>query len=548
MNKNFLKSILSLSVLVLLTTFSFDTTFLSGNSFKAQFIAGNFQELTSSASALIQQATFVHPAFAQYQDTFENQLQSFIKKWENFLVFTAKGKILIPSQTYFEVNPTYLNFINEINQDLVSFLEQTQNLKTLILKPEFKFQENYLLNTKLAHTIDQLYQELSHIHKQLDLVQTLLGQERHNNLLILLQNNYEYRATGGFLSALLDIEVYKGKITKIELLDVYEIDGQLIPDLAVPLEFASQNQDLFIRDSNFDPDFHTSGMLIDRQIQKAISKSYDFVASINLSLINEVVPSLIPSKFIYTYLDKSTLNSQIQTDIQIILEKLLNSSDLIIKNFRNHNIQLTAKDPNLDKVLKEKNFYHSLNPSFTTISKVNVNGYKSLFPQDTTLKIIADHSKQKVTKTLQINSKHPYSNSNQIYLESVLKQLGVKNNHDLFAGLKKDIQNYYRLYLPDLEQEISLNQNPDLDYLLLPENLDVANNQSLLEFSYISKQDLFDFKNQIEVINFDQYKKISLEVILPEGKTLFSPFFEFKKIKENTYEIPFDSDFLVIDL
>ena len=68
-----------------------------------------------------------------------------------------------------------------------------------------------------------------------------------------------------------------------------------------------------------------------------------------------------------------------------------------------------------------------------------------------------------------------------------------------------------------------------------------------MEYSYNTNKAQFDFNEQVEVIGYKHFDDIQLIVILPSNKELFSPLFEYKKIKENTYEIPFDSEFLVID-
>lgn len=543
MNKYILKIFLPITILLLLNLFQIKTDFIQSSTLKKNLISGDFQEIQINIDQLLHKASLIHPVFNEFKNQIKDNLESTLKNWETFLVFTSKNQLILKNQNFLKINPIYISFVEKISIEIQNLNQNIQEIQNLILNPEYKFQENYLINSKLSESLDELNSKIFDIQNHLLLIETLAGIKKKNNLLVLLQNDYEPRATGGFLSAVLDIEIFKGEVTKLEIKDIYEIDGQLVPDLDSPIEFENFNKKLFIRDSNFHPDFHTSASLIDRQIQEAISKSFDFIASVNLSFLDQMIKEPIDLKYQYTYLNKEKLKNSINQHISILLNKVLKLPGLLDKSFRNRDLQITSKDPNLNSLLKEYNFYHSLNPKITTISKANVNGYKSFFSQRSTLQIIVDHSKEKVKKTIKISSSHPFTNQNQIFLESIFKQLGLNNKHDLFSSLKKDIQNFYRIYLPDSKQYDISNS----EFLIKEENLIANGENSQIEYSYFPEKKQFDFKEQVEVIGYKHFKDIQLVVILPENKSLFSPVFEYKKIKENTYEIPFDSEFIVID-
>lgn len=78
--------------------------------------------------------------------------------------------------------------------------------------------------------------------------------------LVLLQNNLELRAAGGFIGSYAKLTFEKGTITQVVVDDVYNLDGGLTEVIAPPEELRNDlgiNR-LFLRDSNFEPDFPTS--------------------------------------------------------------------------------------------------------------------------------------------------------------------------------------------------------------------------------------------------------------------------------------------------
>ncbi|MBT5346343.1 DUF4012 domain-containing protein [bacterium] len=543
MNKYIFKFFLPITILILFSLFKNNAVLLQSNTLKEDLISGDFKQIQTNIDDLLQKASFIHPVFNDYQFKIKDDLSQILNNWENFLVFTTKNKLVLQTQSILKINPIYISFLSEFSNDIQNFNKNIKEIQKLILNPKYRFQENYLINSKLSETLDKLNSKIYNIEDHLKLIQSLIGINRKNNILVLLQNDYESRATGGFISALLDIEIFKGEVQKLDIKDVYDFDGQLVPEIDSPLEFKDINSKLFIRDSNFDPDFNKSALLVDKQIQSAISKSYDYIAGVNLSFLNEMIVEPIELKYQYTYLNKLKLKENINDHISILMNQVLKSPNFLRKSFDTRDLQITSKDPNLDKLLKEYNFYHSTNPNITTVSKANVNGYKSFFSQKSKLQMIIDHSNKKVKKSIKISSSHPYSNENQIYLESIFKQLGLKNKHDLFSGLKKNIQNFYRIYLPDLNAD----NTTKAEYILLEENLIPFQESSNLEYTYFPQKKQFDFNEQVEVIGYKHFEDVQLIVVLPKDKTLFSPLFEYTQIKENTYEIPFDSEFIVIN-
>lgn len=88
-------------------------------------------------------------------------------------------------------------------------------------------------------------------------VPELLGSKGESHFVLLFLNNYELRPGGGFIGSVGFITLKNYTLTKFEVQDVYEIDGQITrhyqPHIAVEKYLNQPNE--YLRDSNFSPNF-----------------------------------------------------------------------------------------------------------------------------------------------------------------------------------------------------------------------------------------------------------------------------------------------------
>lgn len=119
-----------------------------------------------------------------------------------------------------------------------------------------------------------LEQEIDKVRERLSFYVSLVGQtqtasslmpkitglEGKKSYLILLQNNLELRPTGGFIGSYAKLDFERGRLTNIKVDDIYSLDGALKEVIAPPLELKQDLgiERLYLRDSNFEPDFPTS--------------------------------------------------------------------------------------------------------------------------------------------------------------------------------------------------------------------------------------------------------------------------------------------------
>lgn len=95
------------------------------------------------------------------------------------------------------------------------------------------------------------------------LLPQIIAVDGKKSYLVLLQNNLELRAGGGFIGSYAKLTFEKGRITDIKVDDIYNLDGRLTDVIEPPAELKTDMglQRLFLRDSNTEPDFPTSARL-----------------------------------------------------------------------------------------------------------------------------------------------------------------------------------------------------------------------------------------------------------------------------------------------
>lgn len=119
----------------------------------------------------------------------------------------------------------------------------------------------------VGQEIDDLREKLSFYVSLVGQTQTasslmpkITGLEGKKSYLILLQNNLELRPTGGFIGSYAKLDFERGRLTNIKVDDIYNLDGALKEVIAPPPELKQDLgiERLYLRDSNFEPDFPTS--------------------------------------------------------------------------------------------------------------------------------------------------------------------------------------------------------------------------------------------------------------------------------------------------
>jgi hypothetical protein len=119
------------------------------------------------------------------------------------------------------------------------------------------------------------------------------------NYIIVLQNNYEIRPSGGFMGSYVVVETQRTGIGAINFQDIYVPDGQLIGhvDPPMPIQQSFQQGWWKLRDSNYDPDFNVAGEQIAWFFDQAGQK-VDGVIAVNLPLASKILHIMGPVKLV----------------------------------------------------------------------------------------------------------------------------------------------------------------------------------------------------------------------------------------------------------
>lgn len=128
------------------------------------------------------------------------------------------------------------------------------------------------------------------------LLPKLLGFEGRQTYLLLLQNNHELRATGGFITAVGRLTVEDGRIVELRLEDSYDIarhdvDHPLAPP---PVKEYMGIEILFLRDSNWSPDLPTTARLATSLYAQDTGVQTDGVITLDLRAVELLVGALAP--------------------------------------------------------------------------------------------------------------------------------------------------------------------------------------------------------------------------------------------------------------
>lgn len=141
------------------------------------------------------------------------------------------------------------------------------------------------------------------------LLPEVVALEGSKNYLVILQNNMELRPTGGFIGSFARVSFESGRLRKLEVNDVYAIDGQLKFHVEPPKEIKEDlgQKDYFLRDSNWEPDFPTSARQVEWFYTKETGERVEGVVALDISATEDLLSVAGP-------LDLPDYNEKITSD------------------------------------------------------------------------------------------------------------------------------------------------------------------------------------------------------------------------------------------
>lgn len=146
--------------------------------------------------------------------------------------------------------------------------------------------------TKLKNKLSENRIMLEKIRKITPVLPEILGLDgKRREYMVLLQNENELRAGGGFIGSYAILSFENGKLLNFEVKDIYEADGQLKGHVEPPGEIKKYLGEAawFMRDANWSASFPVAVKDIQWFLEKETSRKVDGVIGINLAAVKRVL-------------------------------------------------------------------------------------------------------------------------------------------------------------------------------------------------------------------------------------------------------------------
>ena len=155
------------------------------------------------------------------------------------------------------------------------------------------------LSTRVARLAGRLEDGLAGLQKATDgalLAGRLLGMEEPRRYLVLVQNEDELRATGGFISAAVQVTVDGGQVTSIAFQDSYQVDDLSRPYFPPPAPVRDyMGSDIWLfRDANWSPDFPTAAAKAEELYAYGGGELVDGVIALDGRVVQQLVAAVGP--------------------------------------------------------------------------------------------------------------------------------------------------------------------------------------------------------------------------------------------------------------
>lgn len=220
--------------------------------------------------------------------------------------FSTAGKYFLEALDEFNKIPLYFFSQNDLTTDtppsitdaLKKGLEHTELAITEIDQASqlvSKIREDELppdLKSRVTLTkqkVSEVSEILAATAKHFPSILKLLGDRYPHRYLIILQNNNEIRPTGGFIGSYAIMDLNDGYIEKLDIHDVYDLDGSYGGVIEPPEEFKNFTSNWRLRDSNYSPDFPTSAKKIRWFLETQGGSTVDTVIAINQGLLKDLL-------------------------------------------------------------------------------------------------------------------------------------------------------------------------------------------------------------------------------------------------------------------
>lgn len=323
--------------------------------------------------------------------------------------------------------------------------------------------------------VSSLFVDAKPLLKQLP---KILGKDKEKTYLILFQNNYERRATGGFLTSYAYFRIKDGKMNIERSSDIYELDQSISSHPTAPAEILTYHKGVskfYVRDSNLSPDLPESLKLFESLYNRSGNKvDYDGAIMLDAKILVDMLRIFGDTEVsgvtfsaeedkrcdcpqvIYTLFDiVDRPVNYVKTDRKGILGDLMFAlfnkaigfspskywgtlAQTMYGNLEQKHIMLNFKDPQLQKAAEQINFAGRIRETdgdYLHVSGVNFAGAKSNLYIDETIETKTTKGAGGIQREVVLTYKNPYDQS-----DCNLERGGL--------CLNAPLRNWLRIYVP----------------------------------------------------------------------------------------------------
>jgi hypothetical protein len=351
--------------------------------------------------------------------------------------------------------------IKELNQKLIPILGE---LNTNLSKLPITFVPGHRGDVlrQLNQDIPKLQQALIDSEPYIDIFLNFVGSDIVKKYVFIFQNNQEIRATGGFIGSFGMMNIDKGVVTKLDIKEIYNPDGQLAKNILAPEPLQELTTRWYLRDSNWFADFPTSARKIISFYEKTGGATPDGVISLTPTVIERLLlitgPITLDEYGVTINSDNFVKVTQYQTGVAydkienkpkqfiadlapILINKLLSSDssqyqkiiEALNNSFQEKHVLLYFLDPKLQDIVNKYNLggqLYTAPKDYLSVIHTNIGGYKTDGVMQENLNIetrIEDNGKA---------------------INKVIVTREHKGGNTEFEWWNKDNINYMRTYIP----------------------------------------------------------------------------------------------------
>lgn len=232
----------------------------------------------------------------------------------------------------------------ELNSKLVEAKELLRPINTSLLPAEYQLTIN---------TTKELLADIVVQSSQLSDMLVLLNDFNMGtkSFLVVLQNNNELRATGGFIGTIAQGKISDGVINNLDIRSVYDLDGQILEWIKPPSPLQAVNSRMFLRDSNWFVSFPETAERLSVMYEKSGGETPDLIMALTPELFLDFLkltgPIELPTYNVVITADNFI--EQTQTTTSISYDKNLNQPKQLLADLYPALMQrlgeLTKNDP-----------------------------------------------------------------------------------------------------------------------------------------------------------------------------------------------------------